>query len=148
MAIKITLERREPGTQTEIVIRCADENGGEVRQLIALLELQNRRITAVMQDETKLLAPTEVLYCEAVDGNVFVYLKAEVYKTPASLAQLEQAFAGAGFFRCSKSMVVNLHGISALRAGANGRICATLQNGEKILVSRHYAAALRKKMLE
>lgn len=146
MAVKITVEQQEAGTQTEVIIRCAQVNDCEVQQLLALLELQNRRIVAIKQRETILLAPTEVLYCESVDNHLYVYLKTEVYKTLTSLAQLEQTFADAGFFRCSKSMVVNLHGIVSLKSGANGRITATLQNGEKILVSRHYAGAMRERL--
>ncbi|MEF9939724.1 MAG: LytTR family DNA-binding domain-containing protein [Clostridium sp.] len=146
MAVKIILEQQAPGAQTEVIIRCAQENDREVQQVIALLELQNQRIVAVKQGETMLLAPTEVLYCEAVDGNVYLYLKKEVCKTLTSLAQLEQIFANVGFFRCSKSMVVNLHGIAGLKSGTNGRIIVTLQNKEKILVSRHYAGALRERL--
>lgn len=143
MPVKISLEQQPPGTQTEVIIRSARESDGEVQELIALLELQNKRIVATVQDETRLLSPTEVLYCEAVDNHVYVYLKTEVCKTPSSLAQLEQTFLSAGFFRCSKSMIVNLHGIVSLKSGTGGRITATLQNGEKILVSRHYASAMR-----
>lgn len=146
MAVKITLEQQDAGVQTEVIIRCAEVNDDEVQQLLALLELQNLRIVAMKPTETILLAPIEVLYCEAVDSNVYVYLKTDVYKTLTSLAQLEKTFADAGFFRCSKSMVVNLHGIVSLKSGTNGRITATLQNGEKILVSRHYAGAMRERL--
>lgn len=148
MAVKITLEPQEPGAQTEVIIRCAQVNDSHVQRLIALLELQNQRIVATNGDETVLLAPTEVLYCEAVDSNVFVYLNSAVYKTPTSLAQLEQSFADVGFFRCGKSMIVNLCGIASLKSGTNGRITVTLQSQEKILVSRHYAGAMRERLTQ
>lgn len=149
MAVKISLEHQAPGTQTEVIIRYSQANDLQVQELIALLELQNKRIVATddnKPNETRFLSPTDVLYCEAVDSNVYIYLTTDVYRTPTNLARLEENFEDAGFFRCSKSMVVNLHGIVSLKSGTNGRITVTLQNGEKILVSRHYSRAMREKL--
>ena len=138
--MKVTLEER-PGAETEILIRCADADAPQVRALLELLESSEQRIPVRKDDAVLFWQPRDILYCEAVDRSVFAYTAAEVLPTPLSLSQLEREFPG--FFRCSRTMLVNLHAIASLRSYVGGRIAAALCNGETILISRHYAAALR-----
>lgn len=80
---------------------------------------------------------------ESVDEHTFAYTAGGVYRVQPSLTALAEAHGKLGFFRCSKSMAVNLRRVASLKGGDYGRVYATLQNGEKILVSRRYAKALR-----
>lgn len=129
------------GAETEVIIRCdrADDN---IRRLAAMLD--GRKIPVRDGDSILLLSPIDVLYCEYVDGGVFAYTTTQVYPARLTLAELDREH---GFFRCSKTMVVNLRAIDALRSGDCGRIIATMCNGEKLIISRHYAVALRSKLL-
>lgn len=43
-------------------------------------------------------------------------------------------------------MVVNLHGIRQLKSCAGSRIEATMRNGEKVIISRHYGPLLRERL--
>ena len=138
--MKITVETI-PGAETEVVIRCADAEAPQVRALLELMESAEQRIPVRRDGQMLFWSPREVLYCEVVDRIVFAYTAAEVLPTLLSLNQLEQEFPG--FFRCSRTMLVNLHTIASLRSYVGGRIAAVLSNGETILISRHYAAALR-----
>ena len=138
--MKITVEAI-PGAETEVIIRCADAEAPQVRALLELMESAEQRIPVRRDGQVLFWLPRDVLYCEAVDRSVFAYTAAEVLPTPLSLSQLEQEFPG--FFRCSRTMLVNLHAIASLRSYVGGRIAAALCNGETILISRHYAAALR-----
>ena len=54
--------------------------------------------------------------------------------------------AATGLLRCGKSCVVNLYAIRLLRSCGAGRSEAALTTGEKIMISRHYAPALREKL--
>ena len=138
--MKITVEEF-PGAETEITIRCADAKAPQVRALLELLESAEQRIPVRRDGAVLFWLPQEVLYCEAVDRSVYAYTAAEVLPTPLSLGRLEREFPS--FFRCSRTMLVNLHAIAGLRSYVGGRIAAALRNGETILISRHYAAALR-----
>ncbi|QNL43430.1 LytTR family transcriptional regulator DNA-binding domain-containing protein [Oscillibacter hominis] len=138
--MKVTIEEM-PGAELEIILRCpvADER---VRSLAArLTALSEERIAVRAGEEIQLLEPDKVLYAEAVEGSAFVYTEDAVWPTRLTLSEMESM--SEGFFRCSKSMVVNLRRIERLRSGLNGRLIATLANGEKILISRHYAAPIR-----
>lgn len=48
-----------------------------------------------------------------------------------------------GFFRCSKSMVINIYRINKLKSMSGNRIDVTMDNGEHVIISRRYAKELR-----
>ena len=138
--MKVTIQEA-PGAQTELIIRC-DRATEEVRRLAAMLD--GRRVPARSGDTVLLLEPAKILYCEYVDGGVFAYTAEGVYPARLTLTELERDH---GFFRCSKTMVVNLRAIDALKSGDCGRVIATVRSGEKLIISRRYAAALRDELL-
>jgi DNA-binding LytR/AlgR family response regulator len=142
--MKVTL-KREPGARKEIVVIC-DEMDAEVRDVLELLSLRDRRLPVDDGGALRMLEPSEVLYCESVDERTYAYTASGVFRVGQTLAAVAEALAPRGFFRCSKSMAVNLRAIETLKSGVNGRIAATLQNGERILVSRRYAGALRERL--
>ena len=92
------------------------------------------------------LSISEVVYCETVEEKTFVYTESGIYQTALTLAELEERWAATGLLRCGKSCVVNLYAIRRLRSCGAGRIEAALTTGEKIMISRHYAPALREKL--
>lgn len=130
--------------ESELTLRCRDPNAPEVERLRNFLRMDAQRLPAQSEKGLVLLDSSELLYGEFVGRNVFLYTKEGVFPTKLSLAQLEMQQED--LFRCSKSMVVNLRHIRHLRSELSGRILATLSNDERILISRHYAAALRKRL--
>lgn len=142
--MKITIVQdavREP----ELYLHCKDPDSPEVQAILCRLNGTEKMLSAQQAEEITLLKPSEVLYGEFVGRGVFLYTEQQVLSTTRSLAQLEADYPD--FVRCSKSMVVNLQGIRSLRSELHGRIMATLQNGERILISRHYAATLRERLM-
>lgn len=139
--MKVTLQQAQ-GAAKEIIVRF-DRMDDEVRAVLDLLSHAGRRVYARDGDAVRMLDPADVLYFESVDEHTFAYTAAGVYGVPQSLTALADLYAPQGFFRCSKSMAVNLRRIASLKSGDYGRIFATLQNGERILVSQRYAGALR-----
>ena len=138
--MKLTIQ---PGSEEELILRCPDPDAPHIRTLLRVLGDMQRRIPARTETELCFLSPADVLYAEYVERGVFLYTAQNVYSTPLSLAELERE----GLFRCAKSMAVRIGAIRSLQSRANGRILATLQNGEQVLISRHYAAALRSALL-
>ncbi len=142
--MKVTL-RREPGAKKEVVV-VYDEMDAEVRAVLELLSLRERRLAVDDGGALRMLEPSEILYCESVDERTYAYTVSGVYGVGQTLTAVAEALAPLGFFRCSKSMAVNLRAVETLKSGVNGRIVATLQNGERLLVSRRYAGALRNRL--
>ena len=139
--MKVTV-LRDQISEPELLIRCTDPDAPEIKELLQLLGNTGKKLPAQQPDALTLLEPAEVLYGEFVGRGVFLYTVDAVWPTSVTLAQLEHDYNG--FVRCSKSMAVNLRHIRKLKSEVSGRILATLTNGEQILISRHYAGALRR----
>lgn len=123
------------------------EDSPELRRILALLQGGAGKLW--LQDERRDsvgVAARDVVWAECVDDRVFVYTESAMYQANFSLSELEARCAGWGLFRCNKSTVVNLHSVSSLACRPGGRIGARLQTGEKLMISRRYAPALREKL--
>lgn len=137
--MKITIVENQ---DTELIIHCSSRSQPEIQKLLETLDELDRRIPIQQPGNLTMLCPEDVLYGEFVNRMVFIYTAKDVYPTGLTLSQLEESHRR--FFRCSKSGVVNVEQISHLKSELNGRILATLSNGEQILISRHYASGLRR----
>lgn len=84
---------------------------------------------------------------KSIDGKTFAYTEESVYQVHHSLKDLVQAYQDRGFFRAAKS-----HGSQPLSDCPIAPILwtdrATLDNGEKVIISRKYAAKLRQLLEE
>ena len=79
---------------------------------------------------------------------VFVYTEKAMYQITLGLSDLEGRWEEMGFFRCAKSVVINLNAVTSLRSCPGGRIEARMVTGEKVVVSRRYAPLLRARIQE
>ena len=72
------------------------------------------------------------------------YLKEkDVFTSAMSLASIDQDYSDIGYFRCSKSMIINIYQIDKLQSKPGNRIDAKMINGEHVIISRRYAKELR-----
>ena len=92
------------------------------------------------------LSQQNIYYFESVDNIVFAYCKSQVFKCREKLYELENNLQNTHFLRVSKSVILNLQKIEYLTPAYNGRFEASLQNGEKIIISRQYTPMLKEKL--
>ena len=59
---------------------------------------------------------------------------------------MEERLADCDFLRIAKGCIVNFRAIAALKPDVNGRIIATLENGERVVISRQYAPDVKSKL--
>lgn len=128
--------------QEEVVIRYR-EMTPQIEAIADLVQGRGRRLTGLWQGEQLMISPEKVLYLESVDGVCWAYLEDKVCRISGGLGQFAADFADRGFFRCSKSMAINLHRIERLKSEPGNRIRATMENGEQVMISRKYAGQLR-----
>lgn len=118
----------------------------ELEKVVAMLKMLEQKLTGSCGGETCFLDPDKVLYIDTTDKKTFIYTADKVYETALKLYELEEQLSCIGFFRGGKSIIINLRHIESLRADLNRRIQVTLDNGEKILVSRQYAEELKRRL--
>lgn len=140
--MRIRLEQVEKG-QEEICLKYS-EMTPEVQAILHYMNKENHTIMAKKEDRQVMVLPGDVIYLESVEGITYLYTAEEVLSTGLSLAAAEEEFAEEGFFRCSKSMVINIYHIERLKSEAGNRIDAQMGNGEHVMISRRYAKMLRR----
>ncbi len=143
--MKIVINVEENIKETEITISC-NRLTPEIENMLATLRILDKQLVASKDGETYILDVSQVVYMESVDRKTFVYTESNVYESGLKLYELERQLDECGFFRASKSCLVQLKYIKSLKADIDRKIRVTLENGERIMVSRAYAEELRKKL--
>ena len=140
--MRVTVETIDRQQEEQVLIRCHEvtDTVREIRHFILSRQESLEGYEAGNQFQIPL---PEIYYAEAVDNRLFIYTKAKVYEVKMKLYAFEEAYGSKQFFRCSRTAVVNLMRIDYLRPALNGRLCARLQNGEDIIISRKYVNSLR-----
>lgn len=140
--MKITIEH-VPSKENEVILRYK-ELDPEIKEIITFLKGEKRKVVAQYDGEWIMLATSEIYYVESVDSKTFIYTIDKVLDSPESLIELENQYSSLGLVRIGKSQLVNLHHVKKLRSILNSRIEITLESGEKLVVSRHYAQEIKR----
>ncbi|MBP3610639.1 MAG: LytTR family transcriptional regulator DNA-binding domain-containing protein [Lachnospiraceae bacterium] len=138
--MEIQILEKEPDLQVVIKCRQAD---GQINRLKAHIQMFDNKIQAKQEDNYCLVNTMEVLYFESVDDRVFLYTEESVMEVRERLYELEESLPGQDFIRISKSQIVNINKIKALKPELNRTILATMCNGEQISISRKYVKEFR-----
>lgn len=88
----------------------------------------------------------DIFYIESVERKTFIYTKEQVFRSELKLYQLQEKLPIADFERVSKSCILNLNVLDSVVSLPNSKLEAVLVNGEKIVISRTYLSAIRKKL--
>lgn len=143
--MKIAINIDENIKDVEISVACGQLTP-EVEKIIATLRVLNQQLMVTQKDETYILDVAKIVYIESVDRKTFVYTKDAVYESKLKLYEVEEKLCESGFFRASKSCIVQLRHIKSLKADIDRRIRLTLESGEQIIVSRQYAEELKRRL--
>lgn len=141
MQTKIT---KTPTNQPEIVEIHCHKVSDEVKEIIAFVKSRQGQLTGSM-DEMQFEIPVgDIFYIESVDNKTFAYTQSEVYELRQKLYEMEELLRQKHFLRTSKSTLLNLMKISAIKPALNGRFTAVLFSGEETVISRKYVPELKK----
>ncbi|MGN0419661.1 MAG: LytTR family DNA-binding domain-containing protein [Acetatifactor sp.] len=129
--------------EDELILKYRQMNS-EVEEVLAFMERHEKKLVGKSDGETIIFQPEEILYIEKVDDKTFAYTLEHVIQMDVSLSMAEMILDDERFFRCSKSMIINVNRVERLKSLPSNRIDATLQSGEHIIISRTYASDFRK----
>ncbi|MBR6151066.1 MAG: LytTR family transcriptional regulator DNA-binding domain-containing protein [Lachnospiraceae bacterium] len=141
MEIKIFKVGKEKPEEVEI--RC-HEMTEEVREIVAFVKTRQGQLTGMLEGKQFEIAVTDLAYVEAVDNKVFLYTQKQVYETRQKLYELEELLREKYFLRVSKSLLLNLMKVQAIKPALNGRMLAVLRGGEEIMITRKYVSDLKR----
>lgn len=140
--MKYSIEQKEKG-ENEVIVRYS-EMDHETSRVIDFLKNNDKKLSGSVDGSVVIIDRSSILYIESVDGKTFAYTNDQVIRLEQPLNQLENILDEINFFRCSKSMILNIDKVSSLKSLASNRIDATMRNGEHIMISRTYASDFRR----
>ena len=116
----------------------------KVREIIAFVKSRQGQLTGTADDRQYEIAVSDVFFIESVDNKTFIYTKNKVYETRQKLYELEEILKEKRFLRVSKSTLLNLMKVSAIKPALNSRFTAELFSGEQVVITRKYVPELKK----
>ena len=142
--MKYTVEQIKQG-EDELILRYHKLNQ-EVEYIMNFMSFPEKKLIGSKDGSQLVIDMKQILYIESVDRKTFVYLEDDIVRVEYTLTQLERMLNSVRFFRCSKSMIINIDKVKVLDSLASNRIDATMCNGEHILISRTYASEFRRRL--
>lgn len=140
--MKVLIKRIGNDEEQRTEIHCYEQDE-TINRLKHYVENFDTRIEGKTESKTVFVNASDILYIETVDNKVFIYTKDMVLETGRKLYELESTLDSRDFFRCNKSMIVNINRIVALKPELTRNISATMDNGEVIEISRRYVKAFK-----
>lgn len=140
--MKYTINHISTG-EDEVIVNYLDMTP-EIERIINYIKGEQIKLVGWKDKEQKVVDIKAILYIESVDGKTFAYTEEDVLKLEYTLTQVEQMLNDINFFRCSKSMIINIDKVDSLRSLPSNRIDAQMVNGEHIIISRTYASDFRR----
>lgn len=130
--------------ESELVEIYCHEVNNQVKEIVSFVKSRQGQLSGNMDGKQFEIPITDVYYIEAVDNKVFIYCNRQVYETKQKLYELEEVLTPKHFLRVSKSILLNLMKVRALKPALNGRFTAILPNNEEVIISRKYVQELKK----
>ena len=129
----------------EIIINCPQITD-KINKLTSVLRTYDKKFSGTKNGQTHLIDRQDILYFESVDKRCFIYTADDTYEISLKLYEIEEYTAEMEFFRSSKSQIINIVKIKSLCPDFDGRIEATMDNEEKLTISRQYSKLLKERL--
>lgn len=143
--MKLSIEQSSENREVEIIVKCPYLDD-ELERLIAQIRLYSFTISGKKEGVSYILKPEDIFYFDSVDNKTFVYCEKEVYEARLTLTEIEEKMKNTAFMRVSKSSILNVAKLTKVKSYINGRLECYLNNGEKLIASRHYVQSLKAKL--
>lgn len=143
--MKVKIKKNEKIKEIEVTIACSKIDN-EVQELLKSLNKVSKKISAIDKNGIKLIIIKDILYMESVDKKTFVYTFNNIYESKLKLYEIENELREKGFMRISKKTIINLSQVSNISPDLSRRLILTLENGEKIIVSRQYVLEFKREL--
>lgn len=115
-----------------------------IRQLAEKIKGLDAKIVGEEEGEHLYLSVQDIYYIESVERKTFIYTKNKVLRSNKKLYQLAEELKPFEFFQINKHCLLNINVLAHVRTMFNSRLEATLDNGEKVIITRTYIPEVKK----
>lgn len=140
--MKVAINIQTDIQEIEVIINCMTEDEN-VQRIVSALNSLDMKLCCRRQGEHFQIALNDILYIESVERKTFLYTEQQIYETDKRLYELENYLKNGSFFRASKAAIINLKRAKSIRPEIGARLLLTMENGERIIVSRKYASNIK-----
>lgn len=140
--MKLTIHEHVQQQEDEIIIRCHKVDA-KLQHLIHYIRQYTGSVEGKIQNKLYQIPLEDIYYMDCVDGKTFLYTEEEVYESKVRLSTLEKHLKQTSFVRVSKNCILNSLYLQSVCSLWNHRMEATLANGEKVIITRHYIKSLK-----
>ncbi len=143
--MKVKLFETETLAEGELHLYCRTLNG-QVEKVQRYAEGIGTTIQGKLGNQLVFVQPESIYYIESVDRKTFVYTESEALECPLKLYEAEVVLEALTFVRATKSSIINIQKIKKVVPQINRNLLITLNNNEKVEMSRRYVKAFREKL--
>ncbi|MCL2070267.1 MAG: LytTR family transcriptional regulator DNA-binding domain-containing protein [Treponema sp.] len=143
--MKITINTDERCSETEITVVCK-RISEDIEKLIAAIRMLEMKVTGQKNGRQLILDAHDIMYIDSTDKRTFLYTSTDVYESPLRLYELEGKLVGRDFLRASKNCLFNINHVLSIEPELDRRLILSMEGGIKIIVSRQYSGAVKKKL--
>lgn len=140
--MKINYYRDEALADDRVDIYYRKKNA-RITNLMAYLESE-QVLYGRSEGEQRRLYLNEIYYVEVVERHCFAYLESGVWEIDETLRSFLVRYQESGFLQIGKAAAVNMNHIEKIVPDLNMRMHLTLENGERLVLSR----AFKKEFME
>lgn len=140
--MKINYYRDESLADDRIDVYYRKKNA-RITNLMAYLESE-QVLYGRSEGEQRRLYLNEIYYVEVVERHCFAYLESGVWEIDETLRSFLARYQESGFLQIGKAAAVNMNHIEKIVPDLNMRMHLTLENGERLVLSR----AFKKEFME
>ena len=125
--MRVEIINNQTTESVNVEIHCKDITD-EVKRLKRHIDNFSTGISGTEDGNTYIVSPNDIFYIESVDKKTFIYTEDKVLSTDKRLYEHEEILDNRDFFRCSKSVIININKVVKLKPEITRNILATLSN--------------------
>ena len=139
------IQLRQISTVREISVDIIyNRETNELHRLLEYLELYDQYLICEEESKQIKVSLKDIFYIEVLERKTFVYCLIKVYECKEKLVELEEKIKKFGYLRINRTCLLNLEVLTSMKILTNSRLEATLENGEKVIISRKYIREIQK----
>ena len=116
-----------------------------VKSLVKRIEKLDVSFSCFADDRQMRISLSDVYYLENVDRKVFLYTEGEVFRLDATMTEITKITEDSDLVRISRTCIMNTSHLTGIRQLKNSHLEASLDNGEKLIVSRKYLRDIKRR---